>query len=147
MAKRKKSKSQSKSLSPRLQEAQHRKAYIKKMISTAEAIGIGDLELMVSQEELNYLFDLRIKIIPLAAASPDLSMTALKETRAVFDYLLVYCTMSFYENGPEFTVRDAFTYLHNLYYYFNLSYNVKPSDILKQKSAQFLKDFENEQSP
>lgn len=147
MAKRKKGKS--KALSPKLQEAQHRKVYIRKLISFAEAIGVEDFELIASVDTLHYLFNMRVGVSTLIANSTDIPVSVLKDIREVHEKFLNEFRFTFTgtADGQAVTLRDFLSIGHALYYFLTGKRPPFPSEILKQRFAEYIELMENDPFP
>ncbi|WPP49977.1 hypothetical protein [Catalinimonas niigatensis] len=147
MAKRKKGKS--KAFSPKLQEAQHRKAYIRKLIYFAEAVGVEDFDLIASVDTLHYLFNMRVGVSTLITNSPEISVAILKDIREVHEKFLNEFRFTFTgtADGKVVTLRDFLSIGHALYYFLTSDKPSFSSEILKQRFAEYIELMENDPFP
>lgn len=152
MAKRKKGKS--KALSPKLQEAQHRKVYIRKLINFAEAIGVEDFELIASADDLKYLFDMRVGISTLIANSDDIPLSVLKNIREGHEKFLNEFKFSFIDpedastkDRKAVTLREFLSFGQALYFYLTNEKSPCRSEILKQRFAEYIELMESDSFP
>lgn len=147
MAKRKKGKS--KGLSPKLQEIQHRKVYIRKLIYFAEAIGVEDFQLLASADMLRYIFDMRVSVSTLIANSSEVPLSVLKNVREVQEKFLNEFKFTFTgtADGMPVTMRDFLSIGHTLYYFITSEKSPHSSSILKQRFAEYIELMESDPFP
>ena len=140
MAKRKKTKPNVKQ-----QQAQHRKAYLRKLIATAELIGVEDFRLLVTPEMLDSLYNMRIRVT--MTASDTIPASVRKAARARQDESFGAYTVALNEEGAEVSIRDYLTIGQSLYFFVNSEHDAHSKQLLKEKFARYINYASEEGSP
>ena len=112
MAKRKKKKPDVKQ-----QQAQHRKAYLRKVMDITQLMGVEDFASWVEAPLLRSLFDCRTRSTAMVAASDDVSASVLKEARMLQDSYFNAYGVEVYQDGPEVSMRDYLTVVQSIYFF------------------------------
>jgi len=147
MAKRKKAKP--KVFSPKLQQAQYRKAFIQKLNKVAEALGIEDFLLVVTKEELHKMCLLHLRNASPTAATPGVPSEVLyKAGKLLKDYLNSQEIVFLDEGkGPKITLADFLSAGQTIYFFLNSECFGSKSLLLKERFAEFTELFERDKAP
>ena len=142
MAKRKKKKPDLKQ-----QQAQLRKAYVRKMIALAERVGAEDFRVLMTPDMMDCLVALRIRMDTVAA--DDIPVTVLQAVGARQDELFCAYEVALGESGPSVPLRDFLTLGQALYFFVTSESNLnvktgrplgeeRRREVLRERLADFL---------
>ena len=130
MAKRRKTKANPTSL--KQQRAQHRKAFIRKVISLAEQLGVEDLPSLLTPNMQHNMFAMRIRLN--SAAEPGISLSVQKEVRRRQEEVFNSHFIVHQDKKTALSTRDYLTVAQSLYFYILSDYeDAKVKAVLREK--------------
>lgn len=130
-------KNKKKKINPKQQQAEHRKAYLRKMNELAARLGVDNFIAALSTEQVKQLYDLRIRGITVHSESPAISPKAMSEIKRYQAQLFREHNVTLTEGGPTVPMHEMFTYVITLYYFLGMEGGLKGNEALLNQFADF----------
>ncbi len=132
MAKKKKKK-----VNPKQQQAEHRKAYLRKTNELATRLGVDDFIASLSPAQVRQLYELRVRGITVHSESPAISPTVMTEIKKYQTQLFREHTVKITEEGPLVPFHEMVTGVISLYYFLDSEGGIKDNEALRSQFADF----------
>ena len=142
MAKKKKKK-----ICPKQQEAEHRKAFLRKINDLALRLGVEDFTAGMSPALQRNMFDLRMRGVTVVSESPAITPTVMKEIKEYQGQLFRRLEVELTEGGTSVTILEMLTIAQSLYYFLKTEDEVKDNAELQTVFADFLHWLGTEKEP
>ena len=140
MAKKKKKK-----VNPKQQQAEHRKAYLRKINGLAAQLGVDNFTASLTTTQLYNLFELRVRGITLLSESPDISPTVMREIRQFQGKMFRELKIELSKDGLALPVHEMLTCVMSLYYYLQLEEDTDHGTALQKQFVDLLHWIDEEQ--
>ncbi len=142
MAKKKKKK-----VNPKQQQAEHRKAYLRKTNELAARLGVDNFIASLSSDQLYNLYELRIRGITLRSESPAITPKVMSEIKRLQAELFRAYHVTITEDGPKVLTYEFLTSVITLYYFLDMEGGLKNDEALRSQFAAFADWVANEDGP
>ena len=142
MAKKKKKKA-----NPRQQQAEHRKAYLRKTNELAARLGVDNFIASLSSDQLYHLYELRIRGITLRSESPAITPKVMSEIKRLQAEMFREYHVTLTEDGPKVLTYEFLTSVITLYYFLDMEGGLKTDEALRSQFAAFADWVANEDGP
>ncbi len=142
MAKKKK-----KQVNFKQQQAEHRKAYLRKTNALAAQLGVENFIAALSAEQVRQLYDLRIRGITVHSESPAISPKVMTEIKRYQAQRFREYEVQLTEDGPTVPMHEMLTGVITLYYFLGMEGGLKEDEALRNQFADFADWVGEQQEP
>jgi hypothetical protein len=142
MAKKKKKK-----VNPKQQQAEHRKAYLRKTNELAAQLGVDNFIASLSSDQLYHLYELRIRGINMRSESPAITPKVMSEIKRLQAEAFREYQVTLTKDGPRVLTYEFLTSVITLYYFLDMEGGLKNDDELRGQFAAFAEWVASEDGP
>lgn len=140
-------KKKNKKINPKQQQAEHRKAYLRKINQLAARLGVENFTAGLSATLLRNLFDLRVRSVVIVSESPAITPTVMREIKEYQGQLFRELEVELTDGGPSVTILEMLTFAQSLYYFLKTEPGVQDNAELQTQFAEFVQWIGTEKEP